>query len=242
MSDDAPDETTRSDAARPIEELAMPALVHGRYHFVAAEGSENGSGPLLVGCHGYGETARDLLTELLRIPGVEAWNVCAVDALHPFYRRDGSVVRSWMTREDRERAITDNIRYVASVVAELRRERGIGGPLVFAGFSQGVAMAWRAAVRSGWPCAALLALAGDVPGDVLEPASASLPTVLLGRGTADTWYDEAKMQADLDALAPFDVTVETVVFDAGHVWHDDYFAACGELLGRIADGATPGGG
>ena len=49
-----------------------------------------------------------------------------------------------MTRQDREAAIADNIDYVDRVVAATRTA---AEPLVFAGFSQGVAMAFRAAVR-----------------------------------------------------------------------------------------------
>lgn len=231
-------ETIESPSDRSVESLSMPALVHGRYLYVerTASDRDDGSGgsPLLVGCHGYGETAREQLTELLKIPGIERWSVCAVDALHPFYRRDGGVVRTWMTKDDRERAIVDNIRYVSSVVAEARRERGATGPLVFAGFSQGVAMAWRAALRGGWPCAALLLLAGDVPADVLDPAPSSLPRILLGRGTQDGWYTETKMAEDLEALAPFSQTpVETVIYDDGHVWHDDFFQASGRVLEEL---------
>ena len=49
-----------------------------------------------------------------------------------------------MTRQDRDDMIADNIEYVDRVVAAAAPP---GVPLVTAGFSQGVAMAFRAGVR-----------------------------------------------------------------------------------------------
>lgn len=222
--------TPRSEPApAPAPEIRqgeVPAVVHGR-HFVVDGGP---GAPLLLGCHGYGETAHDHLSELLRIPGVERYTVCAVEALHPFYKKTGDVVRSWMTKEAREQTIADNLAYVASTIATVRRQYSTSDLLVVAGFSQGVAMAWRAAVRSGWPCRGLMVLAGDVPADAVDPPPLQLPAVLLGRGTRDGWYSEQKMEADLEVLDQLGAPVETCVFDDGHVWTDAYRAACAAFL------------
>jgi predicted esterase len=59
--------------------------------------------------------------------------------------RTDEVVASWMTRQDRETAISDNVAYVDAAVASVPREPQ--SPVVYAGFSQGTAMAFRAAVR-----------------------------------------------------------------------------------------------
>lgn len=214
----------------------IPAQVHGRYlvELAATEAPEG----LLVGFHGYGEDAAAHLEELRRIPGGQRWHRAAVQALHPFYTRSGEVVACWMTKQDREQAIEDNIRYVGDVVTALKRELGESARLVFAGFSQGVAMTWRAAARGGHPCHGVIALAGDVPPEVGEAGSlpARLP-VLLGRGTEDTWYTEAKMDSDLDVLARQGLEVETCVFDEGHIWAPDFLAAAGRFLGRVARGS-----
>jgi hypothetical protein len=68
--------------------------------------------PLLVGFHGYAETAEGHLAAIERIAGVDAWLVAAVQALHPFYTRQQAIVANWMTSQDRELAIADNIDYV----------------------------------------------------------------------------------------------------------------------------------
>lgn len=218
-------------AAKPAEHQ-IAALVHGRYLLA---GSEDTNGPLLVGFHGYGEGPEANMEALRRIPGAERWQICAVAALNRFYNtKTGKVIGSWMTSQNREQTIEDNIRYVASVIALLRRDNP-GRPLVIAGFSQGVAMAYRAAARAGHPCSGLLVLAGDVPPDVAADGLDHLPPVLLGRGTEDAWYTEEKMNADLDVLRPAEVTVETCVFEGGHVWADEYLDACGRFIQGLLD-------
>ena len=143
----------------------IPATTHGRYLVAAADGP--GPAPLLVGFHGYGEHAERHLAELDRIPGAARWTRAAVQALHRHYsdsRRH--VVGSWMSRQDRELAIADNVAYVRDVVSAVRSTRETTGTLVYCGFSQGVAMAYRAGLRAGHACRGIIALAGDVPPDL----------------------------------------------------------------------------
>ncbi|HEX2253212.1 MAG TPA: phospholipase [Thermoanaerobaculia bacterium] len=184
----------------------------------------------VVGFHGYGEAALDHLAALRRVPGADRWLLCAVQALHPFYTRSGQVVASWMTKLDREHAIADNTRYVGTVVERLTTEHPGLERLAFSGFSQGVAMAWRAA--AGRPCDALVALAGDVPPDVAEAGLPKKPAVLIGRGTEDTWYDDAKLTADLETLRPLGIEPETCVFAGGHEWSEEFLQRTGEFLRR----------
>ena len=56
----------------------------------------------------------------------------------------------------------DNIAYVVAVVERLRDESpgSVEGALVLAGFSQGVAMAYRAAANLGAHCRGVIALVG----------------------------------------------------------------------------------
>ena len=96
--------------------------------------------------------------------------------------------------------IADNIAYVRRVVAEVRSRLGsVPARLVYAGFSQGTAMAYRSAAFAGYPCDGLIILAGDLSPDVL-PHAATLPPVLLGRGSEEAWYTEEVARADLGHL------------------------------------------
>jgi predicted esterase len=209
-----------------------PALVHGRV--LVETPSQDPPAGLLVGFHGYGETADAHLEELRRIPGAERWVLCAVQGLARFYTRKGDVVASWMTSQDREQAIDDNVRYAASVVASLKREHPDARRLVFAGFSQGVAMAYRAAAGSGFAADALLALAGDVPPELAARRLPGFPPVLLGRGSGEEWYTEEKLASDLSVLEDQGVEVRVCRFEGGHEWTDDYRRAAGEVLAGLA--------
>ena len=192
--------------------------------------------PLVVGFHGYGEGAADHLAALRRIPGADRWLLCAVQALHPFYKRTGETVASWMTKHDRDNAIADNVAYVGSVVTAVRAEFPAVGPLAYAGFSQGVAMAYRAVAGAGHRAAALLALAGDVPPEVAgrEDLAAVLPPVLIGAGKADGWYGAAQLDRDVALLRGKGVEAEGLLFDGGHEWTAEWLTRAGDFLaGRV---------
>ena len=215
-----------------IETRLLSTPTTGRYLVEPAPGPGT---PLLVGFHGYGQRAEHLLEDLRRIPGAAGWTLVAVQALHRFYNaRTQEVVGSWMTSLDRDRAIADNLAYVLRVVAELRAERG-NGELVYAGFSQGAAMAWRAAARCG-PCQGLVVLGGDLPGDVAQGPALPLPPVLLGRGEQDPFYTGPQLERDLAALQSLGVQAETVRFEGGHEWGPGFLAAAGRFLERVRGG------
>jgi poly(3-hydroxybutyrate) depolymerase len=219
---------TTDDSAARMTIRHVEARTHGRY--VVRVPDTGNTWPLLVGFHGYAETAAAHLDAIGRIPGADRWLVVAVQALHPFYTRDQRVVASWMTRDDREMAIADNIDYVGRVLAAVRTEWAPSPTTVFAGFSQGGAMAYRAAAR--YEADALIVLAADVPPDVAA-STRPLPRVLLGRGTGDEWYTAAKLAADLETLSTRAATT-ACVFDGGHEWHATFRAAAGELLTALA--------
>jgi len=192
----------------------IETITHGRY-LVERRGSQR----LLVGFHGYGESAERHLEELRQLDPAEEWTLVAVQALNRFYTRSQEVVASWMTREDREHAIADNIEYVRRVVETLRPY----DRLVFAGFSQGAAMAYRAAAAVG--ADGLIILAADIPPDV---ESVPVP-VLIGRGERDDWYSDEKLKKDLKSLP--DATV--CVFDGAHEWNDEFREAGRAFLRRM---------
>ena len=152
-------------------------------------------------------------------------------ALHPFYLgRSSSVGASWMTSADREMAIEDNLAYVAAAEAAVRREHPVN-TVVHAGFSQGVAMAFRAAVAGG-TTAGVVALGGDIPPEVrVRPARVwEGLRVLLGRGERDEWYSQAKMDDDAAFLRTRPVALATSVFDGGHEWLPAFSAAASALI------------
>lgn len=202
--------------------------IHGRYLVSTPAGA--GPHPWMLGFHGYGERAEHQMTVHEALDPEGRWGKVSVQALHRFYTRHEDVVASWMTREDRELAIADNLAYVAAVVAEVQKDAAWASPPVITGFSQGVAMAYRAALLLR--AAGLIVLAGDVPPDVVPHAS-RLPPTLIGRGVDDAWYSQEKLDADRAVLRDAGVRVDVCEFEAGHVWDPAMIAAAQRFLALL---------
>jgi predicted esterase len=213
-----------------MRELNVPVTTHGRV--LADDDRDDVARPLqlLVGCHGYAQNADEMMDMLRGIPGGGQWTRVSVQALHRFYRGRAEVtVASWMTRQDRDLMIGDNVAYVDAAIAEVAGGRAIER-LVFVGFSQGVAMAFRAAVLGAGKADAVLALGGDVPPELLADPGVTFPHVLLARGARDEWYTGAKLDADEAALRTRGARVDTLTFDGAHEWHRDFAAKAAAIL------------
>jgi predicted esterase len=206
--------------------LLIPTPTTGR--LLIEDRSADPPAGLLVGCHGYGQDADAMLDEMRRIPGRERWRLASVQALHRFYSRNNErVIASWMTRQDRDAAIADNIQYLKRAV------EAAGAPaehaIVYIGFSQGASMVARAAARGDRPAAGLIMLGGDIPPDVRDDPTATLPRVLIGVGSRDTWYGE-RVAGDIKFLESRRIPHEVVRFDGGHEFTDEFRAAVGKFL------------
>ncbi len=206
---------------------------HGRYLFEST--SSPGPAPLLIGFHGYREGAEAQMQRLRTIPGAGSWRLVSIQGLNRFYHGRGSqdVVAGWMTRQDRELAMADNREYVAAVVAEIERGSGAASAVVFAGFSQGVAMAFRAACVSTAPVLGVIALGGDVPPELDRTALKRIPSALVGRGASDHLYSAAQWDTDRARLVEAGVETEVFTFDAGHEWNDLFGQRAGGFLTRL---------
>ncbi|MEO8077514.1 MAG: dienelactone hydrolase family protein [Acidobacteriota bacterium] len=213
------------------EELHLIATpTHGRV--IVRRARAAASRGLLVGFHGYMETAELQMERLGGIPGASTWTLVSVQGLHCFYRgRTQQVVASWMTRQDREAAIADNLEYVASALDAAPHDDET--PIVYAGFSQGVAMAFRAAVRGRRAAAGVIGVGGDIPPELLADSSVTFPPVLLARGERDAWLTPDRFDADTAALRSRNVPLASLVFDGAHEWNAAVSAAAGEFLAGL---------
>lgn len=210
-------------------ERAIAAGTHGRY--LLEPPASPGPAPVLVGFHGYGESADTQLDRMRRVPGADRCLLVAVQGLHRFYqRRANEVVASWMTRQDRELAMADNLAYVAAVMDAVDREYPGAPRLVFSGFSQGVAMAFRAASDSSRGVDGVIAVGGDVPPELDAAAVGRVRHALVCHGTRDEWYTQAIFERDVRRLRDANVAVRTVEFDGGHEWSADVVAAAALFL------------
>lgn len=198
--------------------LHVETPVHGRVLISPpADGPSRG---LLVGLHGYAENARIQFDRLHQV-GASGWLVCSIQALHPFYTRsDGEVVANWMTSLDRQMAIHENRHYVEIVLQRLRTQFAQPTELVLCGFSQGAAMAYRAAVAQPPGTTGVVAVGGDIPPELDSPMLGRLKSTLVARGMRDHHYPAEKMDGDLRRLAEARVPTCTYTFDGGHLWVD----------------------
>jgi predicted esterase len=216
----------------------IATTTHGRYLVEPAAG---GASAIVVGFHGYAEPAEAQLERLKTLPAAGRFVIVSIQALSRFYRRrTQDVIASWMTRQDRELAIADNVAYVSAAIEAVAAEWGGGAlPVVYAGFSQGASMAYRAACLSARPAAGLIALGGDIPPE-LEAASLSrIPLALLGRGARDEWYTQPKLDADAARLRAAGVEVRTVILDAGHEWTPEFSREAASFLGSLPSTRQP---
>ena len=219
-----------ADETGPAAEFTISTGTHGRY--LVSAGISPGA-PLLVGFHGYGETAEEEMARLRRIPGIDRWTIASVQGLHQFYRRrTNEVVANWMTRQNRDLAIADNLAYVSAVLDRLLEEPPAA--IVLTGFSQGVAMAFRAAVALRHAVAAVIACGGDVPPELDANTLARIPVALIGQGARDEWYSSEKRVSDETRLRAAGVSVQSIVFDAGHEWTSEFSEASARFLRSIS--------
>ncbi len=207
-------------------EHSIATTTHGRYLTVPAA-SYGDNAPLLVGFHGYAEDAETQLLRLRAIPGSDRWHLLSIQGLHRFYqRRTNQVVAGWMTSQDRELAIADNIAYVNACITAVCPSPPA---IVFAGFSQGVAMAFRAAVNA--PANAhVIAVGGDIPPELDCASLRKISRVLIARGASDELYKNTQFEADQHRLHDSSVAVHSVILNAGHEWSADLVAAAADFL------------
>jgi predicted esterase len=212
-----------------VIERTIAVRTHGRY--LIEPPTTSGPAPLLVGFHGYGEGAEAQLERMRRIPGADRWRLVSIQGLHRFYqRRANEVVASWMTRQDRELAIADNLAYVAAVLDEVDREYPAAPRFVVSGFSQGVAITFRAAAVTARAVDGVIAVGGDVPPELDAAAVGRVRQALVCHGTRDEWYTQAIFDRDVERLRQSDVRVTPVTFDGGHEWSDPVVEAASIFL------------
>ena len=213
-------------------ERSIATGTHGRYLVVPPAAA--GPAPIVMGFHGYAEGAEAQLDRLRTIPGAEGWLLVSVQGLNRFYqRRTNEVVAGWMTRQDRELAIADNLAYVAGVMDAVGREWPGAPRIVLAGFSQGVAMMFRAAAAAAKPVDGVVAVGGDVPPELERAALARVRAALVCRGMRDEWYTSATFDNDVRRLRDAGTDVRPLLFEAGHEWSDDVVRAMSLFLREL---------
>ena len=212
--------------------IYVPARTHGRV--VVRDAAFDGKrSRLLLAFHGYRQRAETMIDMLETVPGIEQWTIASIQALHPFYDRGGGVVASWMTKEDREAAIAENVEYVDDATVALQRDRR-ADVIVSVGFSQGAAMAWRAAVLGRRRADGVVSIGADIPPELAGAPAENFPIALVAGGTRDEFYTAAKMDLDLQLLESKGAPYGTLRYDGGHEWTDEVRRELGKFLAALS--------
>jgi predicted esterase len=208
-----------------IEESHIAVTRTARYYTLGAE--VRSPREIWFVCHGYGQLAAYFARHFE--PLDDGTRVIVVpEALSRFYfgdpRRqhgaDAMVGAAWMTREDREGEIEDHVRYLDTLYAHVRGQRGRArAHVTVLGFSQGVATVCRWLTRGTARADRLVLWAGRLPADIFPlPATSPLraATVTMVLGTNDE-HITPLVAADQEALLRGEkLAYDVRRFDGGH--------------------------
>lgn len=175
--------------------------------------------------HGYGQLAADFVAgcRALFEPGRL---VVAPEALSRFYLdrtppppgTPPKVGATWMTREDRDAEIADQIGYLDALHAHVGALRGDASATVrVLGFSQGVATAVRWVLAGGIVPDELVLWAGNAPPEI-DAGARKLAgmRVTLVTGEKDSLVEWANMEETAMRLGAFGLDVRLLRFAGGH--------------------------
>jgi predicted esterase len=199
-----------------------------RYYVLGSLGPDTRE--LWIACHGYGQLASGFAKPFERIAS-DTRAIIVPEALSRFYRvetgerhgPDTPVGASWMTREDREQEIADNIAYLdalaSSVQAEIARP---GARLTAFGFSQGVATVCRWVALGTVHVSRMILWGGNLAQDLqLGPAMFRGASVTLVAGRSDTVVPPEVTERAFAGLREHGIDADIVRHEGGHLLKRD---------------------
>lgn len=194
-----------------------------------------------IACHGYGQLAASFAKALEPLHDDGGRRVVVVpEALSRFYLDDPNkrhgpdspVGAAWMTREDREREIADNIAYLDDLTTEVWRDIGPSVPIVALGFSQGVATVCRWAALGRTKIQRLILWGGTLPNDLPTGRGSQLfggAEVVLVAGRRDPAVSPAAIDRDVADLGGQGVSARVVRFEGGHTLNTETLRGLAEV-------------
>jgi predicted esterase len=179
-------------------------------------------------CHGHGQLAARFLSRFVPLERADRLFI-APEALSRFYltntpngvhRPDSPIGATWMTREDREAEIEDQITYLDLVYDEIfRRVERDRVRLWVLGFSQGVSTVIRWLTRGKVSADRVVLWAGMIPPE-LEPGPAralcARAPVIMVVGSTDEFATPKVVAAQEAKLRELGVEFDSIRFEGGH--------------------------
>lgn len=172
---------------------------------------------LLIVLHGYGQLAEFFIRKFNDVP--ENYLVVAPEGMHRFYLNgtSGRVGASWMTKEDRESDITDNLNWLNQLLNELKEKKKFE-KIILLGFSQGGATAARWYYSKKVPFDQLILWASVFPPDLERPQINSKSNNYFVIGTEDEFYNDEAQMTEIDFYQK--IGFQTLQFQGKHDIHN----------------------
>jgi predicted esterase len=168
--------------------------------------------------HGYGQLADRFLSRFSQFASNERAFI-APEGLHRFYLdgSSGKIGASWMTREDREKDISDNIEWLNQLYANLCISPHTKKHLL--GFSQGAATAVRWFCSNRFEIDSLCLWAGSFPPDVsieINKERFAQTKLFTIHGSRDPIVSTEQMSVLHEMMLVHSVDFKTIQYDGGH--------------------------
>jgi len=199
-----------------VDELHITVPRTARYHTL---GDARTAKAIWIVLHGYGHLARYFLRSF---EGLEQdLLIAAPEGLSRYYTdpEHTRVGATWMTREDREHEIRDQVTYLDRLAQELRSQSPPGIPLHVLGFSQGVATACRWLCSGTSSAERLVLWGGNMPPELDEATLGGKFRTMhphLVHGEKDTLVPMETLAASEARLRAAKVPHTTHRFDGAH--------------------------
>ena len=151
---------------------------------------------LLIVLHGYGQLAEFFIRKFNDVP--ENYLVIAPEGMHRFYLNgtSGRVGASWMTKEDRESDIQDNLNWLNQLLRELKEKKKFE-KIILLGFSQGGATAARWYYSYKYEFNHLILWASVFPPDLEKPEQSNNSKNYFVIGNQDEFYSTEQQNQEI---------------------------------------------
>lgn len=168
---------------------------------------------LLIVLHGYGQLAEFFIRKFNGVP--EDYLIVAPEGMHRFYLNgtSGRVGASWMTKEDRESDIADNLNWLTQLFAELTEQKSFDKTILL-GFSQGGATAARWFYSQKVQIDQLILWASVFPPDLEKPVINPISNNYFVIGTEDEFYNLEAQKNEIEFYEK--IGFQTLHFEGKH--------------------------
>ena len=195
-----------------------------RYFLLGNPG--NDTSIVWVVLHGYGMLSEFFIQKFKKLENKNTL-ILAPEALNRFYidTNYGRVGASWMTKDERQDDIKENIKYLNSLMDQIIREIGHNRfKINVLGFSQGGATACRWLFKSGLKFENLIMWAGDIPKDTLTEENRlkwnDMNTHLV-MGKKDELINEEMKAKFLKLVTDYKLDYKLTLYDGDHRVYPD---------------------